>query len=103
MKVFAMSYGTKAPLTAPQCNTDSSSRLKHARRLTWMSAQVDRPVDGKRNRDRYVVLARDAETAGDQIEAERLYQYAEHYRRLMRQAADGRRVPQLRHRSDHPI
>jgi hypothetical protein len=41
------------------------------------------PVNAKKNHDRYVVLARAAESAGDRVEAENLYQHAEHYCRLM--------------------
>ena len=88
-----MSYGAKTPMTTPQRDITRRSRLKHTPRLTSTSTQANRSVDAKKSHDRYVVLARAAETAGDKIEAENLYQHAEHYFRLMQQAADGRPEP----------
>lgn len=41
--------------------------------------------DAKRSYERYLALARDAAAAGDTIEAENLYQHAEHYLRTMRE------------------
>lgn len=39
--------------------------------------------NAKSNYERYVTLARAAASTGDSIEAENLYQHAEHYFRLM--------------------
>ena len=44
--------------------------------------------NAKQNYERYLVLAREAQLAGDDIEMERCFQFAEHYFRVMR-AADG--------------
>ena len=41
------------------------------------------PQDARKNYERYMVLARASAQAGDQIEAEGFYQYAEHYLRSM--------------------
>jgi hypothetical protein len=39
--------------------------------------------------ERYVALAREAQTGGDRIAAENLYQHAEHYFRIMNAQAEG--------------
>jgi hypothetical protein len=39
--------------------------------------------------ERYVALAREAQTSGDRIAAENLYQHAEHYFRIMNAQGDG--------------
>jgi hypothetical protein len=39
-----------------------------------------------RNYERYLVLGREAQLAGDEVEMERCYQFAEHYFRVMRTA-----------------
>jgi hypothetical protein len=39
--------------------------------------------------ERYLVRAREAQLAGDEIEMENCYQHAEHYYRLMRAAGAG--------------
>jgi hypothetical protein len=39
--------------------------------------------------ERYVALAREAQTSGDRVAAENLYQHAEHYFRLMNLAGEG--------------
>lgn len=39
--------------------------------------------------ERYVALAREAQTGGDRIAAENLYQHAEHYFRIMNAQGDG--------------
>ena len=44
--------------------------------------------NAKRSYERYMVLARAAELAGDRTEIESLYQHAEHYFRLMREQAN---------------
>lgn len=45
----------------------------------------DKLRNAKRSHERYLALAHAALTAGDRIEAENLYQHAEHYFRLMRE------------------
>jgi hypothetical protein len=39
--------------------------------------------------ERYVALAREAQTSGDRIAAENLYQHAEHYFRIMKALGEG--------------
>ena len=39
--------------------------------------------------ERYVALAREAQTSGDRIAAENLYQHAEHYFRIMNAQGEG--------------
>ena len=39
--------------------------------------------------ERYVALAREAQTSGDRVAAENLYQHAEHYFRVMNAAGEG--------------
>ena len=39
--------------------------------------------------ERYVALAREAQTSGDRVAAENLYQHAEHYFRIMNAAGEG--------------
>ena len=40
----------------------------------------------RQNYERYLALGREAELAGDEVEMERCYQFAEHYFRVMRAA-----------------
>lgn len=47
--------------------------------------------------EKYLVLARDASTAGDRIAAEGFFQHAEHYYRLM--TADGRDLDERERRA----
>jgi hypothetical protein len=42
--------------------------------------------NAKQNYERYLVRAREAQLAGDDVEMERCFQYAEHYFRVMRAA-----------------
>lgn len=46
-----------------------------------------RTSSAQASHERYLALARAKALAGDLIEAERYYQYAEHYHRLMKDAA----------------
>src|SRR6476661_8614807 len=39
--------------------------------------------------ERYIALAREAQTSGDRVAAENLYQHAEHYYRMMNLAGEG--------------
>jgi hypothetical protein len=52
---------------------------------------VQRPQSGAGNAqqkyERYLALGREAQVAGDDVEMERCYQFAEHYFRVMRAAA----------------
>jgi len=90
MKEFAMSFGTKMRPTTPRRNAASGGPLKRSPRST--STRGNKLGNAKASHDRYVVLARAAASAGDQVEAENLYQHAEHYCRLMRQGIDGHSV-----------
>src|SRR5438132_9916456 len=38
--------------------------------------------------ERYIAMAREAQTSGDRIAAENLYQHAEHYHRIMKEAGE---------------
>src|SRR6266550_897631 len=46
--------------------------------------------------ERYVALAREAQTSGDRVAAENLYQHAEHYFRIMNAQGDGQQHGQPR-------
>ena len=46
--------------------------------------------------ERYIALAREAQTSGDRIAAENLYQHAEHYFRIMNAAGEGHNQGQPR-------
>src|SRR5947209_6277206 len=46
--------------------------------------------------ERYIALAREAQTSGDRIAAENLYQHAEHYFRIMNAQGDGQQHGQPR-------
>ena len=42
--------------------------------------------NARQNYERYLALGREAQLAGDEVEMERCYQFAEHYFRVMRAA-----------------
>ena len=42
--------------------------------------------NARQNREQYLALGREAQLAGDEVEMERCYQFAEHYFRVMRAA-----------------
>ncbi len=70
-------------------NTMTRRRSGRARTL----AQEPRRSRGgtgnpKQNYERYLVLAREAQVAGDDVEMERCFQFAEHFFRVMRAAGD---------------
>jgi hypothetical protein len=46
--------------------------------------------------ERYIALAREAQTSGDRVAAENLYQHAEHYFRIMNAAGEGQSQGQPR-------
>jgi len=54
-------------------------------RSTSSPTRSDKLGNARRSHERYIALAYAALTAGDRIEAENLYQHAEHYFRLMRE------------------
>ena len=86
MKEFAMSVGTKMRPTTSRHHAPSGAPLK--RSPHQISTRGNKLGNAKASHDRYVVLARAAASAGDQVEAENLYQHAEHYCRLMRPGID---------------
>ncbi len=90
MKEFAMSFGTKMRRTTSRRNAPSGAPLKRSPRQT--STHGNKVGNAKASHDRYVVLARAAASAGDQVQAENLYQHAEHYCRLVREGVDGHSV-----------
>jgi hypothetical protein len=67
----------------------SSRRGQHKTRLHPDAGHNRRQGSGdwKQRRDRYLALAQAVASAGDAVEAENYYQYAEHYFRLMQQGA----------------
>jgi hypothetical protein len=79
--------GGRASMNSEQ--DTSSRRGQHKARLNPDAGRKRRQASGdwKQRRDRYLALAQAAASAGDAIEAENYYQHAEHYFRLMRQAA----------------
>lgn len=85
-----MIFGTKMRPTTSRRNAASGGPLKHTPRQT--STRGSKLGNAKASHDRYVVLARAAASAGDQVEAENLYQHAEHYCRVMRPGVDGHPV-----------
>lgn len=69
-----------------------SGSATYANRLASSGARTDaapaaRGVPPQANYERYLTLARAKALAGDRIEAERYYQHAEHYLRLIRGTA----------------
>jgi hypothetical protein len=52
--------------------------------------------------ERYIALAREAQSAGDRIAAENLYQHAEHYFRIMNANGDGQQHHMAQHRQMTP-
>ena len=50
------------------------------------------PQNARRQYERYLARARDAQVAGDVVEMENCYQHAEHYLRVMRGTGDERRA-----------
>ena len=78
-------------------NRGTGKRNPSSRNQTFESNGPDGKIRGTAQQvlDRYLVLGRDAFSAGDPITAESFYQHAEHYYRLV-SAADangGSRVP----------
>jgi len=64
--------------------TDHSKRRAHDR-----GGQIEAPrkPDLQARYERALILARGSEMIGDKVEAERLYQQADHYRRLLNNQA----------------
>ncbi len=87
-----MSFGTKTPVKTPRRDTSNRSPLRRSSPPTSVSSRGNKLGSAKVSHGRYIMLARAAASAGDQVEAENLYQHAEHYCRLMRQGVDGHSV-----------
>jgi hypothetical protein len=85
---FAMSFGTKTPMKTPRRDASNRSPRRQSSPPASMTSRANKLGSAKASHDRYVVLAHAAASAGDQIEAENLFQHAEHYFRMMRQGAD---------------
>jgi hypothetical protein len=90
MKEFAMPSRTKMP--PRMSRRDAANRSPPNQSPQSKSPRGNKPGNAKASHDRYVALARAAASAGDKIEAENMYQHAEHYCRLMRQGIDGHPV-----------
>lgn len=86
-----MRTGTKRTRNTGRPNKDTRSFAGQAKRSSSKSTQPQTKTNGianaKRSHERYMALARAAETTGDATEIENLYQRAEHYLRLMREPA----------------
>ncbi|HEY0522294.1 MAG TPA: DUF4167 domain-containing protein [Stellaceae bacterium] len=52
--------------------------------------------------ERYIALAREAQSSGDRVAAENLYQHAEHYFRIMNANGDGQQPHMGQHRPMTP-
>ncbi len=87
-----MSFGAKTPVKTQRRNTSNGSPFKQSSPPTSISSRGNKLGNAKVSHDRYIVLARAAASAGDPVEAENLYQHAEHYCRLTRQGVDGHSV-----------
>lgn len=77
-------------------NRNNGKRHIPLRSQTFESNGPDGKIRGTAQQvvDRYLVLGRDAYSAGDPITAESFYQHAEHYYRLLNlEAPDGERGP----------
>lgn len=67
--------------------TNSNQRGQKRRNPTSANSKgAGRRLSHKTKFDRYIVLAREASSSGDEIKAENFYQHAEHYFRML--AAD---------------
>jgi hypothetical protein len=80
-----MDHGADIRMKTPRRDKTS----KPTTHTTPRSASTPNPSDklgkARRSHERYLALAHAALTAGDRIEAENMYQHAEHYFRLMRE------------------
>jgi hypothetical protein len=52
--------------------------------------------------EKYLALARDAQSGGDRIAAENFYQHAEHYFRMINASGENQRPPQHMQQGQHP-
>ena len=78
-----MSDGTKKRMSPRQNDRTGGSFSRRLQGPQSTRGSADVIGNAKRNYERYVTLARASALAGDSIEAENLYQHAEHYFRLM--------------------
>ncbi len=82
-----MSNGTKRSMRTRQHDRTGGSFSRRSNRPACAPSQANVFVNAKKSYERYISLARAAASTGDAIEAENLYQHAEHYFRLMTQQA----------------
>jgi hypothetical protein len=86
-----MRTGTKSPRNTGRPNKDPRSFSDQAKQSPSKSirqqAKTNSIENAKRSHERYMTLARTAESTGDATEIENLYPRAEHYLRLMREWA----------------
>ena len=66
--------------------TQNLSRRNGPRRPGSARRQHNGGGNARQNYERYLALAREAQLAGDDVEMERCYQFAEHYFRVIRAA-----------------
>jgi len=82
-KGVAMSNGTKGSIGTRQHDRTGGSYSRRSHRPTPTPNQANGFGNAKKSYERYITFARAAASNGDAIEAENLYQHAEHYFRLM--------------------
>ena len=86
-KGVAMSNGTKRCMGTRQHDRTGGPYSRRSHRPTPTPSQANGFGTAKKSYERYITLARAAASNGDAIEAENLYQHAEHYFRLMTEHA----------------
>ena len=82
-----MSNGTKRSMRTRQHDRTGGSFSRRSHRPTSAPSQANAFGNAKKSYQRYISLAHAAASTGDAIEAENLYQHAEHYFRLMTEQA----------------
>ena len=81
----AMYHGADIRMKTPRRDKTGKPTTDRTPRSTSSPTRSDKWGNARRSHERYLALAHAALTAGDRIEAENLYQHAEHYFRLMRE------------------
>lgn len=83
-------------------NNNNSRKGGNSRNQSYESNGPDVKVRGNAQQvvEKYLTLARDASSAGDRINAESYYQFAEHYYRIMNANAANEQQQQQRHQQN---
>ena len=80
-----MYHGADKRMKTARRDKTGKPNTHSTQRSTSTPNSSDQFGNARRSHERYLALAHAALTAGDRIEAENLYQHAEHYFRLMRE------------------